>query len=229
MAIPARFEALLRDPAPGLRFPPHARVPGSTERVRYAPHMMQPPASAAELATLRARCGASPRVLGELLEFYKRWNGVDLCCLKHILSDVRVGALCIPSITEMEAENSEVADSSWLFDGLEDVFVPGNYVVIAHNNSEGTRLLLMLRGQHEGWALEGRVLYLAADPVLSFTEPLAESFFGLIGRFAADPSGFLHHIGYCNAIEDAEGRMYGDVATGYIPDVRGLPNLIDWP
>jgi hypothetical protein len=226
MSIPRAFEDLLAHPAPGLHFPAH---PGTRtdEYILPCPHRPGTSASAAQLAHLRKLTALAPQVQAQLLQFYGRWDGVELCCLADPCypgtSEAALTLLCLDDLCGLTEELLD--DASWLLDSLGDMYVPGNFVVIASSPEEATRLTLFMAGEYEGQPLAGRIFYVSMDPVLSFTKPLAESFDNLLSVLGTDIAAFLRRIAYCHAVYDREGQLYGSVPDRYIPDSRGLPNL----
>ena len=227
MAIPVRFEALLKHPAPGLRFPPH-KFAGTGEYILPVRHRPGPPATPTEIDALRELTSASPAAQAQLLEFYRRYNGVDLCCSPDILNGGEAAALSILPIERWEPETAELLDTdlAWMLEGVEEMYRPGNFLTIGANNSERTRLTLFTAGEYDGEALAGRVYCVAVDPVVGFTEVLAPSFYHLLDGFADDPAAFLKKIGYCHAVPGESGSVYGAVADEYLPDIRGLANVV---
>jgi hypothetical protein len=226
VAIPSSFEAFLAHPAPGLHFPahPHSRT---AEYVTPAPHDIRPPASAELLGRVEAEVTA-PAVRRELLDFYGRWNGVGLLCLPDLLNDIpRAPALAILSVEESAelTEDLESAESSFMFEGLEEMYRPGSYRVVAAHGSEGTRLVLFTEGEYKGRPLAGKMFCVALDPVLGFTDVVAESFMGFLDAVARDPIAFLEHIGYCYTAVSRSGEYWGAEPDQYLPDVRGLPGI----
>jgi hypothetical protein len=227
MAIPDRFEALLKHPAPGLHFPP-PRYAEVGEYILPVAHRPGSPAAPAGMKTLREFAGRSDAVLAQLAEFYRRYNGVDLCCLPDVLNGGEEAGLAILPIEQWELETDDLTgpDAEEMFEGLEDMYKPGNFVVIGTNNSEGTRLVLFTAGEDGGQPLAGKLTCVALDPVLGFDEIVAPTFYDLLETFAADPAAFLKRIGYCHAVRSKAGRLYGAVADQYLPDIRGLPHVV---
>ena len=219
MAIPRAFEVLVSHPTPGLHFPPHRRTQ-TPERVVPAPHRLGRPATANAMQILAERIqDAPPGVQAQLVEFYSRWNGVDLCCLPDPLSGEPTGALRILPIAEWDDYTKELltGDLSVLLEQLGDMYTPGRFIVIAANEDECTRLALFMHGATENMELAGKVYYLSMDPVLSPYDIVADGFFSLIESFAADPAAFLSRIGY-TYVAFGKGAMYGDVPDHYLPD-----------
>src|SRR5262249_21339244 len=153
-------------------------------------------------------------------EFFSRYDGVELCCLLDEVNGEESAALSIVSIKEQKRLTVELEGGrlKFVLEGLEDVYVKGNYFVIAANDSEGTRLVIFTRGECDGESLAGRVCCVAMDPVLSLTEPVARSFYELLETFAQDPAKFLDKIGYCSVVA-GKGRSYGAVADRYVADM----------
>lgn len=218
MSIPTSFLALTNHPAPGLHFPAHEAA-DRDEYVLPAPHAFADPANGSQLEELRKRTAACPTLQTELLDFYTRWNGAALCCLPDPLSGAPASALTILPIEAWDkaTEPFTTDDLGWMLDGLEDMYVPGRFFVIAVSPSEGTHLVLFTEGLFEGESLAGKVFYLSMDPVLGATEPVANSFNSLLDEFATDPAGFLERIGYCHAVMGKSG-LFGAVADRYLPD-----------
>lgn len=217
MAVPAAFETFAAHPSPGLLFPPHKQA----ERDEYvvpAPHQFGRPATPEALRVLQRKSAACPWLQADLLEFYSRWNGVGLCAAPDVLSGEPSPALMIHSIEDWDSLTAElVGEMSWMLEGLEEMYIPGNYFVFASTPSEGTRLALFAQGSFEGQPLAGKVFYLSMDPVLSSTEPVAESFCGMLNAFASDPAAFLRLIGYTSSVI-GKGGFYGAVPDRYLAD-----------
>jgi hypothetical protein len=214
MPIPASFDALVTHAAPGLHFPPY-QAAERDECVLPAPHQFGRLATPAALETLRKKTAPCPELQAELLEFYSRWNGVGLCAAPDLLSGEPSPALNIHPLEEWDGLTAELlGDLGWMLDGLEDMYVPGRYVVFASSPSEDTRLVLFVKGSFEGQPLAGKVFYLWMDPVLSFTEPIAHTFFAMLGAFAREPAAFLGHIGYTHPVM-GKGGVYGVVPDEY--------------
>lgn len=217
MPIPASFEALAAHAAPGLHFAPHERAERG-ECVLPAPHQFGRPATPAALETLRKKTAACPQLQADLLEFYSRWNGVGLCAAPDLLSGEPSPALNIHPLEEWDGLAAElVGDLSWMLDGLEDMYVPGRYFVFASTPSEDTRLILFAEGSFDGHPLAGKLFYLSMDPVLSFTDPVADSFFAMLNAFAGEPAAFLKHIGYTHPVM-GQGAVYAAVPDRYVDD-----------
>jgi hypothetical protein len=218
MAIPRSFEELVSHPAPGLHFPPH-ELAGTVERIVPSAHRFGDPASAKAIRTLRTKTAACPEAQSELLEFFSRWDGANLCCLPDPLNGGLAPALSILPVAAWDEFTSELVgeDLNWMFDGLEEMYVLGRFLVIAATDSECTRLVLFTGGQFDGIDLSGKVFYVSMDPVLGFTEPVAGSFHQLLHSFAADPAAFLSRIGFTSVVAKGE-HIYGDVADRYLPD-----------
>lgn len=223
MAIPASFEALSAHPAPGLHFPPHAGA-GSGERIVASPHLFAEPASAEDLGILREKTKACPRAQAELSEFYSRWNGVGVCCLQLPEQAGLAASVCILPIGMWASFTDELSgeDLGWMLEGLEDMYVPGRFLVIGVSPCEETRLVLFTEGRYDGQDLAGKVFCISMDPVLSFTEPVAGSFNGLLEAIGSDPVGFLNSIGFSHVRADAQGQIYGDVPDAYLPDCEAV-------
>lgn len=216
------FEAMLDHPAPGLHFPehPYAKI---AERVLPAPHRVGSPADWAALDIVTRLTNGANEVQQQLVEFYSRWNGADLCCLP----DPEDGSDYCPAMVIFPIEDWECAtqeltegDLSWMFEDLQEMYTPGNYISIGGHPSEETRFVLFTKGEFEGQALAGKVFCVAMDPVLDYTEVLAESFEAFISAFATDPVAFLLKVGYGHFVIDEQGRMCGAPPDRYLPDAR---------
>lgn len=217
MRIPAAFEALSMHPAPGLHFPPHewAKLP---ERVVPTPHYFWSPASASALKVLRNRTKACPKLQAELVAFYSRWKGVAFCAPHDPQSGMASPALTIYPVEDWAQLTARLAgELRWMLNGLEKMYVRGRYFVFAASPSEDTLLTLFTEGTFKRRSLAGKVFYLSMDPVLSFTEPVADSFFALLDTFAGDPAAFLARIGYTH-VAKGKGGMYGAVPDRYVAD-----------
>ncbi len=210
MSIPTSFLALTNHPAPGLHFPA-IEWAERDEFVVPAPHRFGDPADETRLEELRKRTAACPALQTDLLDFYTRWNGASLCCLPDLLNGEATAALNILPIEDWD----EATDD--LLEGLEDIYIPGTYFVLAASPQEGTQLTLFTEGMLEGEPLAGKVFYLSMDPVLGPTEAVASSFNDLLDRFASNPAGFLEHIGYSHIVSGKSG-IFGAVADRYLPD-----------
>ncbi|HOB76405.1 MAG TPA: hypothetical protein PKG54_17985 [Phycisphaerae bacterium] len=217
MTIPLSFQTLAEHPAPGLHFPAHERAERD-EYVLPAPHYFGTPATPRELERLRNKTAACPSLQAELLAFYSRWNGVDLCAVPDLLSGEPTPALCIHPLEDWDGLTAQLANKmGWVLEGLEEMYVAGRYQVFASSPGEGTRLVLFTQGECEGRPLAGKVFYLSMDPVLSFTEPVADSFFALLSAFADDPTAFLARIGYTTCVSGKDG-IYGARPDRYLAD-----------
>ncbi len=218
MAIPESFLGLTEHLAPGLHFPAHRRAECG-EYTLPALHSFAPPATETQLAWLRQKTVAYPTLQRDLLDFYARWNGVVLCCAPDALTGEPTPLLTILPIEQWDEFTEELTtgDLAWMLDDLEQMYVSGRSFVIAVAPSEGTRLVLFLEGVLEGEKLAGKVFYISMDPVLSFTEPVANSFPELLHQFGTDPAAFLDKIGSTSAVS-GKGGYYGAVADRYLAD-----------
>ena len=222
MTIPASFEAMLKHPAPGFHFPPHEHA-GIDACILPVKHRVGRPATPAAIETLIRLTAKSEGTQAQLLDLYQKYDGVELCCSPDVFNGGEAPALCILPVEEWEPQAAYLLsdDLSWLFDGLEDMYKLGDFLVIAANDNEHTRLVLFTAGTHDGEALAGKIFCVAMDPVLGFTEVLAHSFHDMLDMFAQNPASFLEKIGYCSTVQSESGTCYGAVADAYLPDIRG--------
>lgn len=217
MAIPNSFMELAAHPSPGLHFPPDSLM-NCGEYILPAPHSFGPPAAPELLGLLRERTAACPAAQQELLDFYSRWNGAGLCCIPEPDNGNPEAALVILPIEWWDKTAAELTgERAWMFRGLEEMYVPGRFITIAASPSEDARLVLFLQGQFEGQQLTGKIFCTATDPVLGFTETVANSFFDLLDQFASDPAAFLEKIGYTSVVKDSANYISA-VADRYLPD-----------
>lgn len=231
MAVATAFELLRNHPAPGLHFPPH-RSAGVGEYILPAPHRFGRPAGRSGHRVLRRLTRAAGSVQGELLEFYERWNGVDLCCLPDPLGESQYcPGLTIFPVEQWRSATGKLTTGSntWILEDVRGMYAPGSFIAIGGYGSEGTRLVLFTKGQLREEALAGKMFCVAVDPVMGYTEELAGSFELFLEEFAADPAKFLDRIGFCHHVTDGRGQVWGAVPDRYIPDIRGMEDLIGVP
>ncbi len=218
MAVLEEFGGLLQHPSPGLCFPAHARahIPA---RIMTTTHVAGPPASPGLLAGVRRLAADAPAVAEELVAFYSRWNGVELCRLPSPFGAGIESALHILPADALEDATAEVRELDWMQEAPDDLNAPGAYVAFAAHESESTRLIIYLRGEMEGHSVVGKIFTVSVEPVM---DPVADSFFGMLRDFVTDPIAVMKRAGTCYTVTDAVGQMYGAVAERYLPDVRAL-------
>ena len=216
----------MQHPAPGFHFPPH-KCAGVGEYIVPLRHRVGRPAAPAAIETLIRLTAKAEGVQAQLLDFYQKHDGVELCCSPDLFNGGEAPALCFLPVNEWEPQAAYLLsdDLSWLFEGLEDMYKLGDFLVVGANDNEHTRLVLFTAGTHNGESLVGKMFCVAMDPPLGFTEVLAPSFHDMLDAFARNPVAFLEKISYCSVVQGDSGNCYGSVADQYLPDIRSMAGV----
>jgi hypothetical protein len=227
---PPSFTALLTHPAPTLVFGAHPDI-NIPSRLIPSPHRLhRRPGLLARRRLRKLLAPLDPALFADLIDFYSRADGFDLCLLPDPLNGGHRPAFRLLPLAHWHAATEEFNTGlrAWELEDLRDIYAPGSFRIIAASGSEGIALALHLGDKSAAPNANtpipaGALTYLALDPTFSFMEAVAPSFSALLDWLARDPIRFFGDIGFSSAVQAPDGKWYGDVPEAYFPDLHTAP------
>ena len=224
MPLPQAFLSLLRDPGPGLVFGPN-HAAGLGRRALPAPHHFGAPAGWFARRSLRSMCRAGG-TLEELADFFDAHNGISLCVRQSPENASQPALAFLPLSAWDQATATALANNEGrLFRGLDAIYTPGDFRVIASCPSEGTLLTVLLKQGADESARPGAIYYVSMKPVCDPLFPFAPGINALCDALANNPAGVFARLGYLPSVRDGSGAPHPDPVESYVPDVRSHPDF----
>jgi hypothetical protein len=213
MVIPKAFLDRATDPSPGLRV---KYWPESDEKSRpiRVEHLIGAHPTNETRNYLNSL--AEHSALHELLEFYKKHNGLQFCrTYDSRYDEVRPLLELKPaeSIPNFNSRYSQGGDRAWTMDlnKCKSLYRgSASWLAFAEIDSGPACLTIFLDGGHPG-----SVFFVTPQPWFNILRPIAKDFNGLLTRIAEDPVAFLRLVRATVTLRGVDGQNYGSVPIEY--------------
>jgi hypothetical protein len=213
MVVPNAFLDRAADPSPSLRvkFSPDSDEKPQTIKVEHSLGALPTDAGRNYLNSL-----SEHSALGELLDFYKMYNGMQFCRT----FDSRYGRVRpllelkpAESIAGFTGRYSPGGDLAWTMDlnkSKELYRESAGWLAFAEIDSGPACLTIFLDGEHAG-----SVFFATPQPWFNIRRPIAKGFNALLDRIARDVATFLRLVRATVSLRGADGDNYGFVPIEY--------------
>jgi hypothetical protein len=213
MAVPNALLDRAADPSPSLRvkFSPESDEKPQTINVE---HLLGAPPTGAGRHFLNTL--VEYPALGELLDFYKKYNGMQFCrTFNSRYDEVRPLLELKPaeSVASFTGRYSPGGDLAWTMDLNKSKSLyrgSARWLGFAEIDSGPACLTIFLDGDHAG-----SVFFSTPQPWFNILRPIAKGFNALLDRIAGDVAAFLRLVRATVTLLGADGDNYGLVPIEY--------------
>lgn len=213
MVVPTAFLDLAADPSPSLRvmFSPDSNEIPQTIKIE---HLLGSRPIGAGRNYLRSF--ADCLALGEMLDFYKKHNGMQFCrTFDSRYDEVRPLLELKPaeSIASFTDRYGPGGDLAWIMDLNKSKCIyrgSARWLAFAEIDSGPACLTIFLDGDQAG-----SVFFATPQPWFNILRPIAKGFNALFERIAKDPAAFMRLVHATVTLRGVDGENYGLVPIDY--------------